>query len=125
MSYKLDRVKRVMRLLDGAVLPCTFDAGTITALDEHSPFVREFRAWHAAGNVPLPADPEPLPDPRILADEAELAAAKQDAALSDLINMDPTRIAAAIDNAFPDPAQRAILKRICRVLIPTARKVFR
>lgn len=58
-------------------------------------------------------------------DDSELAAAKADATLQNLVNMDPATISAAIDNAFPDPAQRVILKRICRVLIPTARRVFR
>lgn len=72
-----------------------------------------------------PPPPPPPPDPRLVADEQELAAAKLDAALLSLINMGPAQIATAIDNAFPDPAQRVILKRICRVLIPTARKVFR
>jgi hypothetical protein len=58
-------------------------------------------------------------------DETELTAARIDATLLNLIDMDPAQIATAIDNAFTDPAQRVILKRICRVLIPTARKVFR
>lgn len=125
MSYKLTRAKQVMRLIDNATLPCLYDAGVVTALDEHSPFVKEFLAWLAAGNIPAPADPEPPPDPRLVADDQELAAAKQDSTLLNLINMDPAQISTAIDNAFPDPAQRVILKRICRVLIPTARKVFR
>lgn len=29
MSYKLDHLKRVLRLADGAALPCTYDAGTV------------------------------------------------------------------------------------------------
>lgn len=62
---------------------------------------------------------------RLVTDDAELVTAKADATLMSLINMDAAQIAAAIDNAFPDPAQRVILKRICRVLIPTARRVFR
>lgn len=62
---------------------------------------------------------------RLSIDEAELLEARQDAQLLNLINMAPADIAAAIDSAFADPAQRVILKRICRVLIPTARKVFR
>lgn len=61
MSYKLNRYNRVIRLLDGAWLPCTYDAGVIVALDEHSLFVREFKAWVALGNVPLPADPPAVP----------------------------------------------------------------
>lgn len=83
---------------------------------------------------PLPLredDPEivafmnPAPDPRRVLDEAELAAGKADANLLTLINMDPQAIAAAIDNAFPDPAQRVILKRLARVTIFAARRVLR
>lgn len=61
MSYRLNRLKGVVRLMDGATIPCLYDAGTITSLDEHSAFVKEFRQWVAAGNVPQPADPEPTP----------------------------------------------------------------
>jgi hypothetical protein len=67
----------------------------------------------------------PPPDPRKVLDAQELTAAKADATLMSLINMTPTDIGAAIDAAFTDPAQRVILKRICRVLVPTARRVFR
>jgi hypothetical protein len=66
-----------------------------------------------------------LLEQRLAVDAAELAAAREDQALQDLLNMAPAQIGAAIDNAFPDPAQRVILKRVCRVLLPTARKVFR
>lgn len=77
------------------------------------------------GGTVQDAPTPPPPDPRLVTDREELAAAKADANLMALIDMSPAQISNAIDAAFPDAQQRVILKRICRVLIPTARRVFR
>lgn len=85
--------------------------------------------WIAENGPPDAADPlsaeEIAAQQRLTIDRDELALAKADAMLLNLINMDPAQIAQAIDNAFLDPAQRVILRRMCRVLVPTARRVFR
>jgi hypothetical protein len=58
-------------------------------------------------------------------DATEAAAAKLDVQLASLIDMTPAQINTAIDNAFPDPAQRVILKRMAKVLVITARMALR
>jgi hypothetical protein len=62
---------------------------------------------------------------RCSTDAAECSAAKVDAQLLNLLNMTPAEIAAAIDSAFSDPAQRAVLKRLARVAVVAARRVLR
>lgn len=57
MTYKLTTDKRVLRIADGATLPCRFVDGFIFADDWHSPFVIDFAKWIAQGNTPAPADP--------------------------------------------------------------------
>lgn len=116
MTYKWVKANvYVRRLADGACIPN----------DERNTDWQAFQKYVSEGGVVQPEDVPPPPDPRLVLDAEELAAAKLDAQLQNLLNMTPTEIGSAIDNAFPDPAQRVILKRICRVLLPTARKVFR
>lgn len=124
MAYKLLRDKRVLRLLDGACLPCLYDAGALTALDEFSPFVRELSAWLAAGNVPLPADPVPPPDPRLVADEQEQAAAKLDAQILNLVNATPQQLDTFATNNFPSLAtagEKARMGTILKILAVAVR----
>jgi hypothetical protein len=62
---------------------------------------------------------------RIVADETERQQAKLDANLMALLDMTPAQISNAIDNAFLDPAQRVILKRLARIALSSARRVLR
>lgn len=52
--YKLTNDNDIIRLQDGATIPC----------DERNRDYRRYLAWVEAGNTPEPADP--LPNPRIL-----------------------------------------------------------
>jgi hypothetical protein len=65
MSYQWsDEGKVLRRLSDGACIPWP--------PNESEGF--KAKEWVDAGNVPLPADPPPLPDPRLLADEVDRTA---------------------------------------------------
>jgi len=77
-------------------------------IDEASP---EFVAYRAG----------PAPDPRIAQDVQEAEADKQDAQILATLNMTDAQIAAAINSAFPDPAQRAVIKRLARLAQHAAR----
>lgn len=85
-AYKLGKFKAVIRVLDGATLPCLYDNGVVTPLDEHSPAVIEFFNWVALGGIPDPADPDPIPDPRLVEDEHERVACKGDNTIMALVN---------------------------------------
>lgn len=50
MSYQLINDQTVRRLSDGAFVP----------IGSRGPAGREYSAWLAEGNLPLPADPEPV-----------------------------------------------------------------
>ena len=69
MSYKLAQSNAIQRLSDGATLPARFENGQLVELDPHSPFVKELREWIAAGNIPLPADPEPVREVKPMLEE--------------------------------------------------------
>jgi hypothetical protein len=62
---------------------------------------------------------------RAATDDSELTAAKNDNLLQTVLNMTPAQLGAEVDAAFTDPAQRVFMKRVLRILIPTARRVFR
>ena len=72
-------------------------------------------------------DPDaPTPqEEREALDEAEQAQAKADAQIAAMLNMTPAEIGAAIDAAFPDQAQRVIVKRLARLALVAARRVMR
>ncbi len=51
MSYKLLRLGSVLRLVDSTSIPPAVD----------NTDWQEYQKWLAAGNIPLPADPDPSP----------------------------------------------------------------
>lgn len=91
MSYKLMRDGMVMRLADGTFLPT----------DPLNRDYQRYLAWIEEGNTPEPADPEPIPPPKIeVGDDVPADQEK--------------RLANAVDNlrtflANPTPTNAAIL----------------
>ena len=60
MKYKLTNSNSVVRISDNACIPFA----------EGNRDYREYLDWLAEGNEPEPADPEPIPDPRALREDA-------------------------------------------------------
>jgi hypothetical protein len=78
MNYKLAKFNYIHRLDDGAYIP---------AVDGNNDY-SAYLAWVAAGNTPLPVDPDPPPTQ----DELDIIAAKNYAKLTALKNMTPDQI---------------------------------
>lgn len=93
--FKFTRSTWVIRLADNALIPN----------DPRNADRQEFDRWVAAGNTPLPADPEPEPDPRLVLDEQERAATKLDAAVLNLVNATPLELRTWARNNFPTLTQ--------------------
>lgn len=62
---------------------------------------------------------------RLLTDQTEAEEAKADSAIMTVLNMKPAQIGAQIDAAFPDAAQRVVIKRLARLAIIAARRSLR
>ena len=54
--YKLTNDKSIIRLTDNALIPD----------DNANTDYKEYIAWLSKGNTPLPKDPEPAPDPKLV-----------------------------------------------------------
>ena len=78
--------RTVRRLGDGACIP--HDLGNADWQD--------FQKWLAAGNTPLPA-----PDPRLVLDAEERAAARVDSAILALVNATPAGLRQWAQSNFP------------------------
>lgn len=83
----------------------------------------ELHVWNGAAWVIDPA--KQAAADRLSTDNAELAVARSDNLLLTVLNMTPAQLAAEVDAAFTDPAQRVFMKRLLRIVVPTARRVFR
>lgn len=54
--YKLTNTTSIIRLTDNAVIPS----------DDRNIDYQEYLLWLSKGNTPLPKDPEPAPDPKLV-----------------------------------------------------------
>jgi len=115
VTYKL-RPNGVLRIADGANIP---------ADDANLDWVR-YQEWLALGNTPTRYVP-PVPDPRIVLDNEEAAAAKIDAQIQADLNMTPAEVNSTVDTLFAGftAGQRAFLKRLVRLVLAASRKVLR
>lgn len=91
MAYKLTNTDTVIRLADGACIPN----------DARNADRQEYERWLASGNTPLPADPLPEPDPRLVLDDEERLQAKLDAAVMALVDATPAQLVTYARNNFP------------------------
>lgn len=119
-AYKLLK-PGVQRIADGASLPCYFSGGQLVLLDEHSPIVKDFQRWLALGNTPDPADPDPVPDPRIVLDAAEQAAVKADSQVQTFLNFSPAQLDAWVDANIANGASKTAFKVLGRIALAAGR----
>lgn len=117
MSYKLLKQGFVRRLVDGATIPPTTDN-----MDW-----REYQKWLAAGNVPTPADPDPVPTAAEVKLTADTAAVKQTAQILAFLEMSPAEIDTYLTtnitgaNAASVTAIRTVLSTLGKVVAVLAR----
>ena len=116
MNYQLLK-QGVKRIDDGACIPPTID--NIDWL--------EYQKWLALGNTPEPADPDPVPDPRVVTDEEEREAAKVDSAVLALINQTRAEWTTWAQTNFPTltTAERTRMGTICWLLAVAIRRQVR
>ena len=92
MNYKLTKEgNTVIRLSDNALIP----------FDNRNMDFQEYIAWIAAGNTPLPRDPDPPPTQ----DELDIGEAKLYTKLNALKNMTPTQVKTWVTNNVTTFAQ--------------------
>jgi len=81
---------------------------------------REYQAWLAAGNVPLPADPPPPPSQ----DELDTEAARQYAKLKALREMTPAQVADWVEANVTNLAQaKDAIKTLAVAVCVLARRI--
>ena len=101
----------VRRIADGACIP---DAAGNSDW-------RKYQEWLAAGGVPEPADPDPIPDPRKVLDTQECEQAKIHAQTITFLNMTPAELDAWCDANLPAGGTRTMGKVLGRLAQNAAR----
>ena len=126
MKKALIHVNRVAQVVAiGSEFPVAPPLIWFDCMDDVTP---ETHFFNGSTIVPLPLPPAPpLPDPRVVADEAERAACKADAAILILINQTRAEWATWAGTNFPTltAPERARIGVICWMLAVAIRRLMR